>query len=102
MPPLALIQHWMSLELPVDFNEEKQTNKQTKTPPISTPHHLFSGCSLHKILWKSVHVFLLPYHYYSAVATILEKVFLFQSQRKTMPKNAQTTAQLHSFHMLVK
>ena len=28
--------------------------------------------------------------------------FSFQSQRKTMPKNAQTTAQLHSFHMLAK
>ena len=26
----------------------------------------------------------------------------FQSQRKSMPKNAQTTAQLHSSHMLVK
>ena len=28
--------------------------------------------------------------------------FSFQSQRKTMLKNAQTTAQLHSFPMLVK
>ena len=28
--------------------------------------------------------------------------FWFQSQRKAMPKNAQTTAQLHSSHMLVK
>ena len=28
--------------------------------------------------------------------------FSFQSQRKAMPENAQTTAQLHSFHMLVK
>ena len=28
--------------------------------------------------------------------------FSFQSQRKTMPKNDQTTAQLHSSHMLVK
>ena len=28
--------------------------------------------------------------------------FSFQSQRKEMPKNAQTTAQLHSFHMLAK
>ena len=28
--------------------------------------------------------------------------FLFQSQRKAMQKNAQTTAQLHSSHMLVK
>ena len=28
--------------------------------------------------------------------------FSFQSQRKAIPKNAQTTAQLHSFHTLVK
>ena len=28
--------------------------------------------------------------------------FLLQSQRKAMPKNTQTTAQLHSSHMLVK
>ena len=28
--------------------------------------------------------------------------FSFQSQRKAVPKNAQTTAQLHSSHMLVK
>ena len=27
--------------------------------------------------------------------------FSFQSQRKATPKNAQTTAQLHSSHMLV-
>ena len=28
--------------------------------------------------------------------------FSFQSQRKAMPKNAQTTVQLHSSHMLVE
>ena len=28
--------------------------------------------------------------------------FSFQFQRKAMPKNAQTTAQLHSSHTLVK
>ena len=28
--------------------------------------------------------------------------FSFQSQRKAMPKNTPTTAQLHSSHMLVK
>ena len=28
--------------------------------------------------------------------------FSFQSQRKPMPKNSQTTTQLHSSHMLVK
>ena len=29
-------------------------------------------------------------------------LFSFQSQRKAMPKNAQTTSQLHSSHTLVK
>ena len=37
-----------------------------------------------------------------AVATALEKVFSFQSQRKAMPKHAQTTTQLHSSHTLAK
>ena len=38
----------------------------------------------------------------SAVATGLEKdQFSFQSQRKAMPKNDQTTIQLHSSHKLV-
>ena len=36
----------------------------------------------------------------SAVATGLEKVFPFQYQRKAMPKNVQTPAQLHSSHKL--
>ena len=37
----------------------------------------------------------------SAVATGLEKDWIsFQPQRKAMPKNVQTTAQLHSSHML--
>ena len=31
-----------------------------------------------------------------------ERSFSFQSQRKAMPKNVQTTAQLHSSHTLVK
>ena len=39
----------------------------------------------------------------SAVVPGLGKgLFSFQSQRKAMPKNAQTTAQLHSSHTLVK
>ena len=39
----------------------------------------------------------------SAVDTRLENVkFSFQSQRKAMPKNVPTTAQLHSPHMLGK
>ena len=31
-----------------------------------------------------------------------KRQFSFQSQRKAMPKNAQTTAQMHSSHILVK
>ena len=31
-----------------------------------------------------------------------QDLFSFQSQRKAMPKNAQITRQLHSFHTLVK
>ena len=39
----------------------------------------------------------------SAVATELEKgQFSFQSYRKAKPKNAQTTAQFHSSHKIVK
>ena len=39
----------------------------------------------------------------SAVATGLQKgPFSFQFQRKAMPKNVQTIAQLHSFHTLAK
>ena len=38
----------------------------------------------------------------TAVATGLEKVFSFQSQREEMPKNVQSTTQLHSFHMLAR
>ena len=38
----------------------------------------------------------------SPVAKRQEKVSSFQSQREAMPKNVQTTAQLHSSHMLAK
>ena len=35
-------------------------------------------------------------------STGLENVFSFQSQRKAMPKNVQTTTPLHLFHTLAK
>jgi len=39
----------------------------------------------------------------SALATGLEKVIFHSNpKQKAMPKNAQTAAQLHSSHMLVK
>ena len=39
---------------------------------------------------------------HAAVATGLGTVFSFQSQRKAMPKNVQTTAQWHLSHALAK
>ena len=38
----------------------------------------------------------------SAVATVLEKMFPFQSPQKAMPKNVQTTVQLCLFHILAR
>ena len=39
----------------------------------------------------------------SAMATGLEKsVFIPISQRRAMPKNVETTIQLHSFHLLAR
>ena len=38
----------------------------------------------------------------AAVATGLEKLFSFQSQRKAIPKNVQTTTYLDSSHTLTK
>ena len=37
-----------------------------------------------------------------SMATGLEKVFSFKPQRRAMQKDVQTTAQLHSFHILAK
>ena len=37
----------------------------------------------------------------SSVHRTEKGLFSFQSQRKAMPKNVQTTAQMHSSHMLV-
>ena len=52
---------------------------------------LWVHCSFHKVLSCPPRVYF----------PVLCK-FSFQSQRKTMPKNAQTTAQLYSSHMLAK
>ena len=38
----------------------------------------------------------------AAVSTGLEKLFSFQSQRKAMTKNVQTTTQLYLSHKLAK
>ena len=41
-------------------------------------------------------------HPYMTTGKTVVSQFSFQSQRKAMPKNAQTAAQLHAFHKLAK
>ena len=54
------------------------------------------------ILWKCCTQYASKFGKLSSGHSARKGQFSFQSQRKAMPKNAQTTAQLHSSHMLVK
>ena len=54
------------------------------------------------MLWKCCSQYASTFGKLSSGHRIEKGQFSFQSQRKAMPKNAQTTAQLHSSHMLVK
>ena len=54
------------------------------------------------ILWKCCTQYASKFGKLSSGHGTGEGQLSFQSQRKTMPKNAQTTSQLHSSHTLVK
>ena len=54
------------------------------------------------MLWKCCTEYANKFRKLSSGHRIGKGLFSFQSQRKAMPKNAQTTAQLHSSHMLAK
>ena len=54
------------------------------------------------MLWKCYTQYVSKFGKLSSAHRAGKGQFSFQSQRKAMPKNAQTTAQLHSSHMLVK
>ena len=54
------------------------------------------------MLWKCYTQYASKFGKLSSGHTTGKGQFSFQSQRKAMPKNAQTTAQLHSSHMLVR
>ena len=54
------------------------------------------------MLWKCCTQYASKFGKLSSCHRTGKRQFSFQSQRKAMPKNAQTTAQLHSSHMLVK
>ena len=48
--------------------------------------------SIHQLIWKMQQW---PQDFFKSQ-------FTFQSQRRAMPKNVQTTVQLHSFHMVAR
>ena len=54
------------------------------------------------MLWKCCTQYASKFGKFSSDHRTGKGQFSFQSLRKAMPKNAQTTAQLHSSHMLVK
>ena len=53
------------------------------------------------MLWKCCTQYAIKFGKLSSGHRTGKDQFSFQPQRKAMPKNAQTTAQLHSSHMLV-
>ena len=53
------------------------------------------------MLWKCCTQYASKFGKFSSGHRTGKGQFSFQSQRKAMPKNAQTTAQLHSSHILV-
>ena len=53
------------------------------------------------MLWKCCTQYAIKFGKFSSGHRTGKGQFSFQSQRKTMPKNAQTTAQLHLSHMIV-
>ena len=54
------------------------------------------------MLWKCCSQYASKFGKFSSGHRTGKGQFSFQSQRKTMPKNVQTTAQLYSSHMLAK
>ena len=60
----------------------------------------FKSCKM--MLWKCCTQYASKFGKFGSGHRTGKGQFSFQSQRKAMPKNAQTTAQLHSSHTLVK
>ena len=60
------------------------------------------GASMKMMLWECCTQYASKFGKLSSGHRTGKSQFSFQSKRKAMPKSAQTTAQLHSSHMLVK
>ena len=90
---------WDILECEVRWALESiTTNKASGGDGIPVSH--FKSWKM--ILWKCCTQYANKFGKLSSGHRTGKGQFSFQSQRKAMPENTQTTAQLHSSHMLVK
>ena len=74
----------------------------TVPKPLTVWIPINCGKSWKMMLWKCCTQYASKFGKLSSGHRTGKVQFSFQSQRKAMPKNAQTTVQLHSSHMLVK
>ena len=79
-----------------------QSHPASESFPMSQLFQLSYFKSWKMMLWKCCIQYASKFGKLSGGHRTEKGQFSFQSQRKAMPKNAQTTAQLHSSHMLVK
>ena len=102
---------WMDLEI-VILSEASQTEKEKhhmlsliplQTKLVEVMGFQWSSFKFWKLmLWKCCTQYASKSGKLSSGHRTGKGPFSFQSQIKAMPKNAQTTTQLHSFHTLVK
>ena len=109
------LQQYMNREIPdVKLDLEKAAEPEIKLPTSAGSskkqqfqkniYFCFIDCVDHNKLWK-----ILKDDAVKGLHSICQQIWKtqqwpqdFQSQGKAIPKNAQTTAQLHSSHMLAK
>ena len=81
--------------------EAKEASLQTKLVEVmELQMNYFKSQKM--MLWKCCTQYASKYENFSSGHRIGKGQFSFQSQRRIMPKKVQTTAQLHSFHLLAK
>ena len=79
--------------------ESITTNKASRGDGIPVELFYLKSCNI--MLWKCCTQYASKFGKLSSGHRTGKGLFSFQSQRKAMPKNAQTTAQLHSSHTLL-
>ena len=88
---------------PRRFKKKKKKKTSLRTKLVEVMEFQFSCSKSWKMmLWKSCTQYASKFGKLSSGHRTGKGQFSFQSQRKAMPKKAQTTTQLYSSHMLVK